>query len=414
MNTFKAAISQRRAIGAKHRILAAVCGLLLAGAFATLAALAQPAKEEPIDFNRARQIRQRMMQGEKVSDEDKAYLEKAKKAYEARQAQPGRNAPGQPGQPGERGKPVADEALLATLKPLTDMGADDKYKGEDGGLYGGGKNVPPEAHLNAALKLAREIQPLDAEGKPSPDGKIVFISNGMSNTTQEFSAFMPLANADPAKSPRVVIVDCAQGGMEVLAWSESAGKERTGGRDPWKVMDERLRAANVTAAQVQATWIKQARSGPAGVGEYPKHTQEMKERMVTVLNQLKQRFPNLKLAYLSSRIYAGYAVIQLNPEPFAYEEAFSLRSLIQDQIKGAPELNCDPAKVAVKSPLLLWGPYLWSAGEKGRKGDDLVYKREDLGGDGTHPSSSGQRKVADLLLTFLKTDPTAKIWFVGK
>jgi len=65
----------------------------------------------------------------------------------------------------------------------------------------------------------------------------------------------------------------------------------------------------------------------------------------------------------------------------------------------------------VKSPLLLWGPYLWADGEKGRKAGDLAWKAEDLGPDGTHPSDSGRRKVAELLLRFMKSDPTAKAWF---
>ena len=35
----------------------------------------------------------------------------------------------------------------------------------------------------------------------------------------------------------------------------------------------------------------------------------------------------------------------------------------------------------------------------------------DLGGDGTHPSDSGRKKVAQLLLDFLKKDPSAGTWF---
>jgi len=158
-------------------------------------------------------------------------------------------------------------------------------------------------------------------------------------------------------------------------------------------------------------WVKQARIAPGSIGEFPKHAEEMKGHMVTILNELKQRFPNLRIAYLSSRIYAGYAKSTLNPEPYAFESAFVVRWLIQDQIKGEPSLNYDPAKGAVKSPLVLWGPYLWSDGEKGRKIDDLVWKPEVLGPDGTHPNDSGRRKVADLLLGFMKTDSTAKVWF---
>jgi hypothetical protein len=66
----------------------------------------------------------------------------------------------------------------------------------------------------------------------------------------------------------------------------------------------------------------------------------------------------------------------------------------------------------VEAPFLLWGPYLWADGVKGRRVDDLIWKREDVAGDGTHPSPSGQRKVAELLLRFFKTDATAKTWFV--
>ncbi len=76
-----------------------------------------------------------------------------------------------------------------------------------------------------------------------------------------------------------------------------------------------------------------------------------------------------------------------------------------------PSLSFDPAKGHRKSPVLLWGPYLWADGQKGRKLGDLVWKPEDFGGDGTHPSPSGRQKVAGQLLHFLKTDPTAKIWF---
>jgi len=162
---------------------------------------------------------------------------------------------------------------------------------------------------------------------------------------------------------------------------------------------------------VQAVWIKQARRNPASLGEFPKHAEKLKSDLIVVLQKLKQRFPNLRLAYLSSRIYAGYATTPLNPEPFAYESAFAVRGLIQDQIAGKPGLRSDSEKGDAKAPLVLWGPYLWADGTQGRKTDALVWKREDLAGDGTHPSRSGRRKVARLLLNFFRTDPTAKLWY---
>ena len=78
------------------------------------------------------------------------------------------------------------------LTPLSEMGTA-KYKGEDGGLYGGGKNEPPAAHAAAAHKQSAEILPRDGDGKPAKDGKIGVLSVGMSNTTMEYSALKRLA-----------------------------------------------------------------------------------------------------------------------------------------------------------------------------------------------------------------------------
>jgi hypothetical protein len=184
---------------------------------------------------------------------------------------------------------------------------------------------------------------------------------------------------------------------------------------PWPEVENRLKSAGITAQQVQAVWMKQAEAGPARLGDFPAHARVLSEHLVSTLNHLKQRFPNLRIAYLSSRIYAGYATTPLNPEPYAYESAFAVRWVIQDQIKGEPKLNYDPARGDVKSPLVLWGPYLWADGETPRKRDELIYKHEDLTDrDGTHPSTSGREKVAKALLNFFKSDPSARLWFVGR
>jgi hypothetical protein len=375
---------------------------LLTACLVTLGLLgwsARGGQDEPIDFQKARQLRQRMLQGERLSEEERAYLERAKAAFQKKQAA------------ARKGLATGGQDHLG-LVPLTDLTGEARYKGQDGGLYGGGRNEPPEAHRRAAMAAALRIRPLDAEGRPSPDGKVVLISVGMSNTTQEFRAFMRLADQDPEKSPAVVLVDGAQGGMEASAWASSPEKVTRAGRpDPWTVLDRRLRQAGVTAQQVQVAWIKQARANPAALGEFPRHAEALKDDLAVIVRRLKGHFPNLQLAYLSSRIYAGYAATPLNPEPYAYESASSVRWLIRDQIEGKSDLNPDAGKGPVTAPLLLWGPYLWADGVKGRKAGGLRWERGDLAGDGTHPSESGQRKVAALLLKFFRTDPTARRWF---
>jgi len=350
---------------------------------------------EPIDWRRASELRRQEQRGQTLNGQDRAYLERAKREYAQK----------------ERASQAAPVRETTGLVPLTEMG-EALYKEQTGGLYGHGQNVPPESHLKAAQEQAALIVPRDAAGNPSDGGKIVLISMGMSNTTQEFSVFKTWADADPNRSPKVVIVDCAQGGMAAHQWAYPEVVVQQNRPSPWDVMDQRITAAGVTAGQIQVVWLKQAQMGPAQLGEFPAHAQSLRDDVAIILRQLKTRFPHLRLAYLSSRIYAGYAATPLNPEPYAYESAFSVRWLIESQIASDPNLNYDPAKGQVKAPLLLWGPYLWADGIQPRQGDGVVWTRADLGPDGTHPSPAGRRKVADLLLTFFKTDASAKPWFV--
>ena len=291
------------------------------------------------------------------------------------------------------------------FKPLNEMSATDKYKGEDGGLYGGGKNEPPAAHREAAEKELAKIVPFDASGKPAANGKIVLVSISMSNATQEFSRFKQLADADPQKSPLLTIVDCAQGGQAMAQWIDPNAR-------PWQVAMSRIEQAGIAPEQVQVAWVKLANIGPTG--ELKDHCEKLASDTTCVLQNAKAKFPNLRIAYLDSRIYAGYATTRLNPEPYAYEGAFAVRWLIQDQIKRGHDLNFDPQYGEVKSPLLLWGAYLWADGTTLRKSDGLSYTRDDLAGDGTHPSNRGREKVAQLLLTHFKTDSLSKPWFVGR
>jgi Cu/Ag efflux protein CusF len=296
------------------------------------------------------------------------------------------------------------------VKPLTELGKD-TYKGETGGLYGNGSNDPPAAQQEAAKKAVAKIQPLDAQGKPSSSGKIGLVSVGMSNTTQEFSVFKRLADSDAEKSSKVAVVDLAQGGKIPETWNNPSSDN---GKQVWSVVDQRLKAADVSYEQVQVAWIKQAIAGQGRLGEFPAHAKRLESDLITTLHVLKQKFPNLQLAYMSSRIYAGYATTALNPEPYAYEGAFPIRWIIDAQIKGDPQLNWDPARGDVKAPVVLWGPYLWGDGTTPRK-DGLVWNRDDLrDNDGTHPSPSGQKKVADMLVKFFHSDPFAKGWYLGR
>ncbi|HZE57678.1 MAG TPA: PKD domain-containing protein [Chthoniobacterales bacterium] len=307
----------------------------------------------------------------------------------------------------------ADCSLTSTGNvPLPDLGPG-TYRGYLGGLYPNGSNQRPPAHDAAGRAIANQIQPLNAAGQPdATNGKIVFISVGMSNTTQEFAskgstAFKPRADLDPGKNPQLVIVDGAQGGQDATMWLDPNAAT-------WATVDQRLVAAGVTTSQVQVAWVKQALASPRNYGAFPAHAQALQADLETIVRNLKTRYPNIRIAYLSSRTRAyTNDASTLNPEPFAYESGFSVQWTIADQINGLGNLNFDASKGTVVAPYLAWGPYLWTDGTNPRS-DGFTWLCPDVVNDFTHPSNSGVTKVADQLLALFKTDPTATPWFLKK
>lgn len=291
--------------------------------------------------------------------------------------------------------------------PLTELGTG-LYQGQQGGLYPGGTNTIPDAHLAAGLAIANQVQPLNRAGQPDPNGKIVLLTIGMSHTTQETQAFIRTISHDSAINPQLVVVDGAQGGQDTTKVLDVGN---TGsGKQYWETVKKRLATAGVTPAQVQVAWLKEAVAGPTL--PFPADAESLQAQLRAIVQKAKEEFPNLNLMYVSSRGYAGYAGTKLNPEPFAYQSGFAVKWLIAEQIQGNPALNYDITRGKVMAPWLAWGPYLWTDGLTPRA-DGLIWECSDTVADGTHPSASGQAKVAKLLQDFFKTDATTKSWFLA-
>ena len=287
------------------------------------------------------------------------------------------------------------------LIPLIDLGPG-TYLGFPGGLYPFGSNQRPEAHTAAGVSIANEITPLDTLGSPDSNGRIVLISVGMSNTTQEFQTFLPKANADPRRNPKLLIVDCAVGG-------QAANVIRNPNAAYWDSVSTRLSRAGSSRAQVQVVWLKEANASPTG--GFPASAESLRANLATIVRIIEQKLPNVRLAYLTSRIYAGYATTTLNPEPYAYESGFAVKWLVESQIRG-DSLNYDPARGPVEAPWLSWGPYLWADGMNPRS-DGLTWPCSYFATDGTHPGPGARNLVADSLLAFFKSDSTSAPWFVS-
>jgi hypothetical protein len=278
--------------------------------------------------------------------------------------------------------------------PLTDLGSA-QYLGFPGGLYPNGKNSRPSAHEAAGVALGATVRPLDREGRLSTSGKIVMISIGMSNTSREFSQFTRLSDADARKNPNLLMIDAARNGAAATDIGLPFG-------DYWKYVDSQLQRCEISAAQVQIVWLKTALAHEPG--GFPEKAQLLQRALRSIVGILSTKFPQLKLVYVSSRIYGGYSETDLSPEPIAYESAFAVKWLIEERIN-----NASPDRWI---PWISWGPYLWADGLTPRS-DALIWERSDFEPDGVHPSPQGVLKVAMMLLQFFQNDTTTEPWFLA-
>jgi len=314
-----------------------------------------------------------------------------------------------------------DSRAVTGFTPIMDLGTG-TYLGFQGGLYENGGNAVPADHASDGAARVAAVQPLDTSGNPSATGKVVLLSIGMSNTTQEFCSgssalpcsswsFMGQAGVDPrVNHTTLAIVNGAAGGQSAATW------DAPGDPNYNRVRDTRLTPQGLSEAQVQVGWVKVANPGPtAALPLTSADAYTLETQMGNIARALRVRYPNIQLVFFSSRIYAGYATTTLNPEPYAYESGFAVKWLVQAQIaqqrnggvivdtRGG-DLDYDIA------PWLAWGPYLWADGTTARS-DGLVWLQSDLAADGTHPAQTGQEKVGDMLLAFFTSSPYATPWF---
>jgi hypothetical protein len=308
------------------------------------------------------------------------------------------------------------------LFALTDMGQR-TYKGFSGGLYPSG-NEAPAAHAAAGVQRGQLVAPLDAAGNPSPSGKYVLLSMGMSNTTQEFcggdgaqacdaGTFMGLAASDAAVNhTTLAIVNGAAGSQVSELWDAPTDANYD------RVRDTRLTPRGLTEQQVQVVWVKVARPGPTVALPAANSDAYLLERdMGNILRAIKVRYPNVRQVFFSSRIYAGYATTTLNPEPYAYEAGFAVKWVVEAQIRqhetGAiVDARAGDLAYDGVAPWAGWGPYLWAEGQYARS-DGLTWMPADFAPDGTHPATSGRGKVGAALLAFFKTSPFTRCWFLA-
>jgi hypothetical protein len=299
--------------------------------------------------------------------------------------------------------------LLGNLVPLNDLGPAPYDYGYVGGLYEDGSNIIPSDHLAAGLRRAALVTPRDANGNPSPSGKIVFLAVGFGETERIGDAFARTTHLDQQS---LVFINAAREGFDSAVWIAPQSATNFN-----RIRDSLLLPAGVTEKQIQVAWVQMVtnfpfRPLPPADGD----AYRLKGAIAAALRELKTRYPNLQIAYLSSRVYGGYAGTGWNPEPFAYETALSNRWVILGQITLMRTGSLWDTRIGPidyeknQAPWVAWGPYFWANGRNPRS-DGLTWLPEDFEFDGERLSERGAQKAAAMLLQFLLHEPTAAGWF---
>ena len=326
-----------------------------------------------------------------------------------------------------RATPTPIQDGIEEMIPLMDMVNGETYKGFEGGLYPGGTNAMPAAHYEEGLRRAAMLQPLDVNGNPNPNGKMILLVVGMSNTHREACGFgqvngascnpntlIDRAESDPdVNNDTLFVFDGARGSQVANKW--------IGTNQPiYEWIDTNFGELGLSRLQVQAVWIKLANPRPLmSLPSDQADAYELMQYLGDIVRTLKEQYPNLQMIFLSSRIYAGYTTYELNPEPYAYEYGFSVKWLIEAQIdqmaSGGTEIHPVTGDLNYNAgiPWLAWGPYLWANGLEPRS-DGLTWAIDDYDPlDLTHPSEGAIAKVGALLLDFFKNSPHTRCWFLA-
>jgi hypothetical protein len=290
---------------------------------------------------------------------------------------------------------VCRSADTVPLVPLNELGSSE-YMGFKGGLYADGKNEPSGAHADALKARCAQIQPLDAEGKPSPRGSIVVAGIGASVCRQIFQQLEQTGAQTGGISPVVKFVNCAVGGADVNKIAEDRY---------WAKAQQALEAQGITAAQVQVVWY-QSDDLRDTRADFPGRPQRLQAAFAEQMKLIGRHFPNARICYHSARHTTAFMPEEegkaKHAEPRPYYVGWAVKWLVESADNGKDS-----------TPLVTWAGYFWTAGAKPRA-DGYHWTGDMNVADGVHLTDAARERVAKELCEFWRHDAFAKTWFTGR
>lgn len=259
-----------------------------------------------------------------------------------------------------------------SIVPLPELGAG-FYKGEQGGLYPDGLNVPPAAYLAELEVMATQL---------AQDDELVVACLGMSMMQNACGGFIDNGYASgPDINPALRVINAAIGSKQ-QNWEQVDHRV-------WSDSKIRLLSAGFAPEEVDIVLYHNAWGGPTL--PFPDHSLLMLDSLRVTMDNIVYHYPNTQIIYLNSRHYGGWNADSKSPEPWAYEEGFSYKWLIAERINEE-----------IDTPLLAWQAYQWIP----------TWPQSFFIEDGLHLSLEGQAASAEVWANFFSTSSYMSPWYL--
>ena len=266
-----------------------------------------------------------------------------------------------------------------TAVPL-DILCGDTYNGEAGCLYPG-SNTPPTAYAAELQAVADDL---------ANDSQVVVLSLGMSMQQNANSGFINGGWAS-GTTPAGTAVNSA-----FRFVNGARGSKQQNWVDPnnsvWQQGLTALAQQGLSANDVDVVLYHNAWAGPSSL-PFPDHAVNMKNSAAITMGIIQDKYPNAQMILVANRHYA-LSPDSKHPEPYAYEEGFSWKWLIEDRI------NCT-ANCGVP---VAWYALEWDS--------DWANHPEYYMSDGLHLVGAGQLASAEIWYSWLSTLPYIAPWYL--
>ena len=295
--------------------------------------------------------------------------------------------------------------LSGSFVPLEDLGSS-MFMSYQGGQYPAGSNIRPSLQLSRALTQANAIVPLNLSGNiDQSNGKVVMIGVGASNPRAEFTAFKQLCDTFQCLNNKLKIINTCKGGTGIQKMNYDTAAY-------WSLAADTLLSYGLSSLQVQVIWIEQEHTGSTNT-VFPSSPLQLVNEYKKLLEVILIKYPNVKIAYINSRAYAGYSDNTSGPglsHPRDYYNSWAIKWLIENQINNVSGFNYISPNINI--PFVDWATNSWANGNIPKQDGFFWDCVNDFGAaDGLHLSTIGEKKVGLRLFNYFSKDTTSKIWF---